>query len=283
MDVCTAASDKLQRHVCQYFAEVITSTIAGSRDSDESDEEETKKGAGKATLPASFVSAHTLIEQVNRSVPSLLLNVIPQLEEELGAEKPEYRKLAAEVLGAMFGEKIGQGDLAAKYPGTWKEWIGRWKDKVPAVRVAMVGGLRQVWTEHSELGKDIEGDLFLRGSVGEPTDDLGAVALERVFADHDDKVRAAACAVFEELDYETALHHVSKETLMLFGERCKDRKVRSAFFSSSSPSSLVPIQASVRAIAFKGLARLYSLAFSEMFVVGLSLSVSSRFRADLPQ
>ena len=35
--------------------------------------------------------------------------------------------------------------------------IGRLKDKVPAVRVAMVEGLRQVWTEHSELGKDIEG------------------------------------------------------------------------------------------------------------------------------
>lgn len=156
VDVCTATSDRLQRHVCQYFAEVITSTIAGSRESDES-EEDTKKGAGKAALPASFVSAHTLIKQVNRSVPSLLLNVIPQLEEELQAEKPEYRKLAAEVLGAMFGEKTGQGDLAAKYPGTWKEWIGRLKDKVPAVRVAMVEGLRQVWTEHSELGKDIEG------------------------------------------------------------------------------------------------------------------------------
>jgi sister-chromatid-cohesion protein PDS5 len=160
VEVCTGASDRLQRYVCQYFAEVITSTVSGSRDSDESEDEGAKRGSKLAAkaLPQDFLMAHALIKQVNRSVPSLLLNVIPQLEEELTAEKPEYRKLATEVVGAMIGEKMGQGDLAAKYPGTWKEWLGRYKDKVPVVRVAMIESLRKIWTEHPELGKDIEGE-----------------------------------------------------------------------------------------------------------------------------
>lgn len=151
-------SDKLQRYVCQYFAETITANI--SKVSDSSDEEEdgaASNAKGTGTLPPAFVTAHLLIKQLNRSVPSLLLNVIPQLEEELGAEKPEYRKLATETLGAMFGEKIGHGDLARKYPTTWKTWLNRSKDKVVAVRIAMVDSLKKIWTEHAELGADIEG------------------------------------------------------------------------------------------------------------------------------
>lgn len=49
--------------------------------------------------------------------------------------------------------------------------------------------------------------------------------MERVFGDHDDRVRAAAASVFEEMDYETASHHVSKRMLVLLGERCTDKKV----------------------------------------------------------
>lgn len=120
-----------------------------------------KRGAGLkggiGVLPTPIVIAHTLIKQLNKSAPSLLLNVIPQLEEELTAEKTEYRKLATEILGAMLGEKIGQGDLARKYPNTWKEWLGRHKDKIPFVRIAMLEAFPQIWLEHPELGKDLEG------------------------------------------------------------------------------------------------------------------------------
>jgi sister-chromatid-cohesion protein PDS5 len=210
-------SDKLQRYVCQYFAETITANISKFNYSSDEDEDEgpasNAKGTGK--LPAAFITAHALIKQLNRSVPSLLLNVIPQLEEELSAEKPEYRKLATETLGAMLGEKIGQGDLARKYPATWKAWLSRSKDKVVGVRIAMVESLKKIWTEHSELGADIEG------------------AVSRIMADGDEKVRIAACRVFLELDYETACHHVSTNILKELGERCQDRKV-SPFHHSSN-------------------------------------------------
>ena len=53
----------------QYFTNVIVSAAE-------------KSGASQEDLN-SFKSAHDLIKGLNRSVPKLLLNVIPQLEEEL--------------------------------------------------------------------------------------------------------------------------------------------------------------------------------------------------------
>ena len=57
----------------------------------------------------------------------------------------------------MFGEKIGQGDLASKYPGTWRAWLNRRLDKLVVVRIALAESLKKVWAEHAELGADIEG------------------------------------------------------------------------------------------------------------------------------
>lgn len=140
----------------------IEGTGERSEDEDTASEDGKRKGkkGGIPTLPQAFITAHSLIRQINRSVPSLLTNVIPQLEEELVTDKgPEYRKLATEVLGQMLGEKMGQGDLAAKYPATWKNWLARGRDKAVVVRVAMTEALGKIWSEHPELVADIEGEL----------------------------------------------------------------------------------------------------------------------------
>ncbi|GAA5874265.1 hypothetical protein JCM1840_000617 [Sporobolomyces johnsonii] len=258
VEVCKGATDKLQRYVCQYFAEVITATLTGGgagADSDDDDDDSSEdersrrkgkskgksaKGKGKATagasgggvdddLAASFVEAHDLIRSLNRHVPSLLLNVIPQLEEELTTSHPSYRRLATEVLGSMFGDKIGQGDLARAFPGTWREWRKRAGDVVPKVRCAVAEGLKGIWREHPELADDIE-----------------SILKTKLLADSDEKVRIAACGVFDEMDYETAAHHVSRGMLEALGERTVDRKDK------------------VRAVAFKALGRLYDLAYSEI-------------------
>lgn len=170
VDVCTGGSDKLQRYVCQYFAEQITSEIEGTGDRSEDEDTASEDGKRKSkkggipTLPQAFITAHSLIRQINRSVPSLLTNVIPQLEEELVTDKgPEYRKLATEVLGQMLGEKMGQGDLAAKYPATWRNWLARGRDKAVVVRIAMTEALGKIWGEHPELVADIEGEFLLLG------------------------------------------------------------------------------------------------------------------------
>jgi sister-chromatid-cohesion protein PDS5 len=43
--------------------------------------------------------------------------------------------------------------------------------------------------------------------------------------DSDEKIRAAICKIIGSLDYETALHHVSLETLKGIGGRMSDKKV----------------------------------------------------------
>lgn len=159
-EVCQATTDKLQRYVCQYFAEVITAGAAeGGDESDGSSDAGRKKKGSAGELPSSVVTAHALIKELNKAVPLLLLNVIPQLEEELVTERADFRKLATTVLGSMMGEKPGKGDLAAKYPGTWREWLKRSNDKVAAVRVAMAEAMPKIWLEHPELNHDIEGTL----------------------------------------------------------------------------------------------------------------------------
>lgn len=43
--------------------------------------------------------------------------------------------------------------------------------------------------------------------------------------DSDEKIRAAICKTIGSLDYETALHHVSVQTLTALGGRMSDKKV----------------------------------------------------------
>ncbi|GAA5899792.1 sister chromatid cohesion factor PDS5 [Sporobolomyces salmoneus] len=255
VEVCRGSSDKLQRYVSQYFAEVIQAAIEGKEDSDESDEESedseeerarrkkkgakgkaSAKGKGKGTstgddedVPQALVAAHEMIENLNRHVPSLLLNVIPLLSSELtSTASPKYRRLATTCLGDMFANQRGAGDLAASFPLVWKEWTKRMFDVTPTVRIAVAGCLRKIWVRHAELGSDIE------------------AVLNKLLGDTDEKVRIAACQVFEAMDYETACHHVSSEMLKALGDKTVDRKEK------------------VRQIAYRSLGRLFNLAYTEL-------------------
>ena len=64
--------------------------------------------------------------------------------------------------------------------------------------------------------------------------------------DPDEKVRAAACRVYSHLDYESALHHVSKAQLQAVADRGMDKR------------------SSVRVEALNAVGKLYSLAYPEM-------------------
>ena len=124
----------------------------------------------------------------------------------------------------MFGEKIGQGDLASKYPGTWKAWLNRRLDKLVVVRIALAESLKKVWAEHAELGADIEGDsLSSIFTCVELTRCL--VTMEHLLVDTDEKVRVAACTVFHDMEFETACHRASVEILKELSGRVTDRKV----------------------------------------------------------
>lgn len=123
-----------------------------------------------ASLPAQLVDAHRLIRSLNRHVPALLLNVIPQLAEELTSNEPLLRILATDFLGQMLGEPVGRGDLAKHNPAAWKEWLKRARDKDSKVRIKMCDRLEPIWREHPELAQDVEGQsrslsLFYRHRI----------------------------------------------------------------------------------------------------------------------
>ncbi|KLO11387.1 ARM repeat-containing protein [Schizopora paradoxa] len=187
VEVCNATADKLQRHVCQYFTDIIVSH------SEAEDFDEVEK-------------AHELIKRLNHSCPSLLHNVVPQLDEELKVEDVRLRQMATQVLGEMFADNAG-GNLDKKYPNTWGLWLARQKDKSPAVRVSFVEGCKGLLLH-------VRDDL--RSSM--------ETVLKSKLFDPDEKVRAAVCKLYTNLDYETALHHVSEEMLHCIGERTKDKK-----------------------------------------------------------
>jgi sister-chromatid-cohesion protein PDS5 len=147
--VCNQTSDKLQRHVVQYFTDIMLSHAGANED--ESEEEE--HGLDFTAIR----TAHNLIRSISLSAPSLLHNVIPQLETELRAEEVSLRSLATQTLGAMFSHPKTGSDLIKKYPTCWKAWSQRKVDKVPAVRVAWTEASKAFFYGPQELKEEIEG------------------------------------------------------------------------------------------------------------------------------
>lgn len=218
VEVCSNTKDRLQKNVAQYFSEVILSATQ------EEDHDERLE---------SLQTAHSLIVHINRVVPSLLLNVIPQLEEELRIEDVQLRVLATKVLGQMFGEKPSataaeSSDLARRYLSTWRAWLGRANDKSPSLRVIWVESTKSILVNHPELRHDL------------------TPILERKLLEPDERVRAATAKMLGSLDYETALHHVDKSVLLTVADRCKDKKTL------------------VRKESLEAIGKLFDMAFSEI-------------------
>jgi sister-chromatid-cohesion protein PDS5 len=132
--VCKAAADRLQQYVCSFFTDLIVEHVE-SQDYDE------------------ISAAHDIIKHINRSCPSLLHNVVPQLEEEMRMEDAQLRTLAVQVLGEMFADTGGK-DLIRKYPNTWECWLGRRLDKDATVRLTWIEGAKGV-LEHNDAARSV--------------------------------------------------------------------------------------------------------------------------------
>ncbi|KAG8695138.1 hypothetical protein FRC09_009370, partial [Ceratobasidium sp. 395] len=194
VDVCKSTADKLQRHVAQYFSDLLVQHSSGDQ----------------GTIPPEDVDglrdAHELVQSLAQEVPPLLLNVIPQLEEELRVTDLTIRSIATQTLGAIFGGNPNGAKLARSYHSTWTQWLARKNDRSAVVRMLFVEATKEILIHHGELRSDME------------------EALKGKFMDPDDKVRAAACKLFSQIDYEAALHHVTKAQLEELAGRCLDRK-----------------------------------------------------------
>ena len=205
VQVCNATADRIQRHVSQYFSDIIYANAHGEEDYSE------------------IRTAHDLIKRLYSSCPGLLHSVIPQLEEELRAEDTTARSIAVQVLGEMFSGK-GGADLVKKYPTTWSVWLAKRNDKASSIRILFVEATRGLITNLPELRDTVEGIYHFL--IRDSSNDVISEALQAKLLDPDEKVRAAACRVFSQLDYETALHHVSEGQLRAIAGRGADKKVR---------------------------------------------------------
>lgn len=219
VQVCDAAKDKLQKYVAQHFSEEI---VKAAETQDETKRHELLR------------KSHALIVQVAKSVPSLLLNVIPQLEMELLADDVALRLIATKALGQVFAEKSamtiagGGAYMASQYNSTWRQWLSRSKDRAVSVRTAWLEGAHGVLVNHTALKSDI------------------CERLSSKLVDSDEKVRLAAIAVMARLDYETLIHHVDIRTVRELSGRCRDKKP------------------AVREPALRAVARAFSLAYTEI-------------------
>lgn len=142
VEVCNQTADKLQRHVCQYFTDII---VTHARDEDFEE----------------MRTAHDLIKRINHASPALLHNVVPQLEEELRVQEAAIRVVATQTLGEMFADKNG-AEFAKKYPSTWTVWLGRKNDQTTAVRLAFVDGAKGVLVNMTlaEQREQVEGEYL---------------------------------------------------------------------------------------------------------------------------
>ena len=80
--------------------------------------------------------------------------------------------------------------------------------------------------------------------------------------DPDEKIRAAVCKVYSNLDYEMALHHVSESQWRALCGRGLDKKVDSGIITRKQ--CLNASQHAVRAEALNCIGKTYSLAYSEL-------------------
>lgn len=212
VQICSASSDRLQGDVAQHFSESIVA--ASSEDEPEEKEKELRR-------------YHSLIREIHRHVPDLLRNVVAVLEQELTAEDILVRQIAVQTLGHMLGDKSNP-PLASGYPSTWKAWLGRARDKVPALRILWVESVGGLLVNHAHLRPEL------------------TPILSEKLIDPDEKVRMGLVRVIGSLDYEAALHHLDRTLLCGMSDRLLDRRLP------------------VRSEAQQALGRLYGLAYPEV-------------------
>lgn len=267
--ICNSCPEKMARYISQYFNDVIMDVSASSsapaktnghrRHSDAagSDDEDAPTGPTEADLKE-LHKAHRLLRELWRASPSVLQNVIPQLEAELSAENVQLRLLATETLGdiisgigaagpppppimdpaayppaklddypttltsnSILTTPISPQSFAQTHPGVYQSFLGRRNDKSLVIRTG--------WT--TAIGRIL---VTSAGGIGLSREDEAALvkALGEKLNDSDEKVRLAAVksiASFNLRDVVTKLApngdvSTSGSVLCSLADRARDRK-----------------------------------------------------------
>jgi sister chromatid cohesion protein PDS5 len=268
-NVCNASEEKMARYVIQYFSSIIMDTASISKPSsksrpsrrdssalDESDDEISRSFT--AGDMSETLKAHKLLRELWRSCPTVLSEIIPQLEEELSADDPNLRILATETLSDMVSGIGAAGppslpklnpaafpsqsladpsdtpqvynflttpnspySFLSRHPQVYESLLNRRNDRSPAVRAAWTTGVgRIVLTWAGGVGLDPEESQRLLRYLAE------------MLVDGDERVRLAAVKVVERFTFEDLIQKLGAiggindkgSVLSNLADRVKDRK-----------------------------------------------------------
>ncbi|KAF7558665.1 hypothetical protein G7046_g5490 [Stylonectria norvegica] len=263
-NICNGCSDKMARYVSQYFSDVILNASGfatkanGYRHGEDSDDEDANAGPSDADL-RSLRQAHLLIRELWRAAPTVLANVVPQIEAELSADNIHLRQIATETFGDMISGigaagpppppvldpaaypplklldeapiTIVEGNVLTKpyspqsfaqtHTAAYRNFIGRRNDKTGTIRAAWVSSVGYILsTSAGGIGLSREEENELVKGLGEKLNDS------------EEKVRLAAVKAIELFDFRDiilklgATGGVSKigSIFSNLADRCRDRK-----------------------------------------------------------
>ncbi|KAI0405369.1 armadillo-type protein [Xylaria palmicola] len=261
--VCNSCPDRMARYVGQYFSDVIMDVSGkggppnGHKDDDESDDDAAPSGPSEADFKE-LRKAHQLLRELWRAAPTVLPNVIPQVDAELSADNVSLRLLATETLGDMISgigaagppprpvldpaaypplklsdevpdhpaasiltTPISPLSFAQTHPQAFHNFVGRRNDKSPLIRAAWTTAVGHiVSTSAGGIGLSREDEsVFIAG-------------LRDKLNDNDEKVRLAAVMAIEAFSFRdvvmklAAIGGVTKDGSVLFtlADRCRDKR-----------------------------------------------------------
>ena len=270
-NLCNSCVNQMTRYVTQYFGNVImdaSSLNVSAEDEGHSEvSEEDMKQLDKA---------HRLLRELWRACPSVLQNIIPQIEAELSAESVQLRSLSTQAIGDLIAG-IGAGgevwppilnpsayplssassahegsrtnnapqSFAQTHPNAFQLFFGRRNDKSQQIR--------SVWA--SSVGRILATSAGGTG-LEQQTEEGLTSQLSQMLVDSDERVRIAAIQALSLLNVEQIVQKLGphgdmdKEGSVLHNvsERVRDRKYL------------------VRAEAIRFLARSWASALSEIIV-----------------
>ncbi|OHW95057.1 spo76 protein [Colletotrichum incanum] len=261
-EICNVCTEKMVHYVSQYFSDVIldasrfaAKTVGNRHDEDE--DEDAPRGPTDAELKE-LKKAHYLIRELWRAAPSVLQNVIPQVEAELSADNVDLRQLATETLGDMISgigaagpppppvldpaqypplrladeassqisdnvltTPLSPQSFAQTHSSAYHHFLGRRNDKTATIRAAWTTAVGYILaTSAGGIGLNREEQSELVKHLGEKLND------------GDEKVRLAAVKVMELFsfrDFVTKLASpggVDKDGSVLssLADRCRDKR-----------------------------------------------------------
>ncbi|TGJ82296.1 hypothetical protein E0Z10_g6468 [Xylaria hypoxylon] len=261
--VCNSCPDRMARYVGQYFSDVIMDVSGkgghanGHKDDEQQDDEPAPSGPSEADFKE-LRKAHQLLRELWRAAPTVLSNVIPQVDAELSADNVSLRLLATETLGDMISGIGAAGpppppvldpaaypplklsdeapdslvtsilttplsplSFAQTHSQAFQNFIGRKNDKSSLIRAAWTAAVGYiVSTSAGGIGLSREDELvFING-------------LRDKLIDSDEKVRLAAVTAIQAFSFRdivmklAAIGGITKEGSVLFtlADRCRDKR-----------------------------------------------------------